>query len=146
MKKLTFFLLTDVLWYVVYVLFTYNMFLTYWRSLGLTGDGKMVVLFGVVCFTVINGIFILIQYANSIKLLNYQNNKDSYLKKKKIAFLLQNLLVFSIDIFSQAMRWINEDPNAPRWFMYFLLSLIFSSILYWYMINVLGRQLKWEQK
>lgn len=138
-----FWLITDILWYVIYVFLNLNLFLQYWKSLELTGDGKMGVLVSLCYFIITNSIFIIFQQINSLKLLNTEKSKTLYLRRKKVTFLCQNILLFSFDIYFQILRFVNYESHSLKWFFYFVLVAIISTSIYYYIINELGKRLKW---
>jgi hypothetical protein len=143
MNKVTFWLSTDVFWYVFYLLLTYDLFSSYWQSLRLTGDSRIAFLVWIGCFVLINGIFIISQNINSIAFArNSDNNIRSFLNRKILLFLCQNILLFFCESYFYIIVNFSSDPNAPKWLAKFVLYFVLTTAIYWVMIIQMGRNLE----
>jgi hypothetical protein len=152
MNKLTFFLFTDILWYIIYISLSEYLIILFVRSLEIGSGEGGVGLIAALIFLYINSIFVLIQWLNSLFTLK----KATYLIIKKYVFICHSIFSFSFYIYMCVIRLIDDlnnynidfldiyyYPNSLMWLIYFVLFIVISNILYQVMISQLGKRLKW---
>lgn len=151
MKKLTFFLFTDILWYIIYISLSEYLTTIFVRSLEIGSGEGGVGLITALIFLYINSIFVLIQWLNSL----FSIKKVAYLTIKMYIFICHSILFFSFYIYVCVIRLIDDInnsnidfldiyyyPNSLKWLIYFILFIVISNILYQIMISQLGKRLK----
>jgi hypothetical protein len=141
MKKLVFWLISDVIWYVIFTLLSLILFFFYIKSFqlgsGEAGGGTLILLF---VFFLINCFFILFQWFHTIY---SEKNKQKYLKRKIIIFLIHSILLFFLNLVERFIKIFRNEENAFEWFFYIILFVTMSNFVYYYMVKELGKKLKW---
>lgn len=143
MKKILFWFLTDVVWFVLYIPTMYSVLINYLKAQHFTGDGLMAVLFDKVYFIVINIVFVLIQNIGSlIYKTNTERDFNRYLKFKQWVFVVHVVMLNFINILAEILPLFMGHPKTLEWLWNLSLCIIIPIILYSYIIRKLGEKVK----
>lgn len=144
-NKLMFVLLTDVLWHLLYATLASVLLLKYLQSLELSGESGVGVIIVFGYFIVLTIISVIIHWLNSLTFFSTDNaNLRLYIKKKKIIFLGQNVLLFGILIVLEFIRFANGYSKTLPWVFYFVAFSAISFYAYGKVINGLAIRCKLE--
>ena len=141
MKKIVFWLITDILFYLFFLPLSFIIVLFHIKSFqlgsGEAGGGSLILLF---VFVIINCFFILFQWFHTIL---SEKNKHKYLKRKVIIFIIHSVLLFILDIFLEFVTAFKDDNRSFDWLLGLMFFVAVSNIIYYYMVKELGKKLKW---
>jgi len=143
MKKVLFWFLTDVIWFVLYIPTMYSVLNNYLHTLHFTGDSRMVYLFDIIYFVLINTVFVLIQNIGTlIYKTNTERDLNRYLKFKQWVFVVHVVMLNLINTLVEGLSFFLGHPKTPEWLWNLSLCIIIPIILYSYIIRKLGKKVK----
>jgi len=132
-----FVLLTDVLWHLLYATLASVLLLKYLQSMELSGESGVGVIIVFGYFIVLAIISVIIHWLNSLTFFSTDNaNLHLYIKKKKLIFLVQNVLLFGVLIALALIRFANGYSRTLPWVVYFV---AFSAISFYVYSNAVNR-------
>ena len=143
MKKIVFWLITDILFYLFFLPLNFIIVLFHIISLHLgggDGGGGALFIFQGIVFIIIDLFFILFQWFHTIL---SEKNKQKYLKRKVIIFIIHSVLLFILDIFLEFVTAFKDDNRSFDWLLGLIFFVAVSNIIYYYMVMELGKKLKW---
>jgi len=141
MKKIIFWIITDVLLYAIFILLSFVIIFKYIKYLDLGGgDAGMVALFLLFLAVLINSFFILLQWLHTFF---SEINKQRYLKRKVIFFIIHSVLLFIWEFFLELDGAFKDDNMSFDWFFGLIFFVAVSNIIYYYMVKELGKKMKW---
>jgi len=142
MKKMMFWFLTEFLWFFVFIVSSGIILYLHVRSdrSGSSEGDALAGLFIAGVFIIINIFFILFQWFHTIL---SEKNKQKYLKRKVIIFIIHSVLLFIIDIFLEFVTAFKDDNRSFDWLLGLIFFVAVSNIIYYYMVKELGKKMKW---
>jgi len=142
-NKLMFVLLTDVLLYLLHAILTYALLIKYFHSLELNGESGIGIIIVLGYFIGLTIISVIIQWLNSLTFFSSNNaNLPLNIRKKKIVFLCQNILLFGLLMVIQVIRFSNDYSETLQWIFYFVVFSTISFFIYRKVVNSLAIRCK----
>jgi len=142
MKKLYLFILADVIWFIAYLFTSFYIIFENLRSFNLTGDGRIGALFQFFLFVIINVVFVFPQIILTFTIPSHQGATKRRLNRKSVLFCCHTFVLFLFNIYTQIVRFNNNDPEALSWLYVFVGFVLGSALIYYLYMRLLGKIFK----